>query len=116
MTPGAERSVVDIAWDVRVKMGFAENDRQVLAPIIEALLTERTARVSAEARLSLALKVVEAAKEWKRGKEWADQNPGKLIKSSMTSEEAGEVMTFYFDKERKLIEALASFDQTGGSA
>lgn len=42
--------------------------------------------------------------EWKRAKDWADQNPGKLIKSSMTSEEASEVMTFYFDKEKKLME------------
>ena len=58
--------------------------------------------------------LIEAAREWKESKEWAGQNPRKMLSSSMTGEEAAEVMKFYFDKERALLDIIDALDEIDG--
>lgn len=59
-------------------------------------------------------KLIEAAREWKESKEWADQNPHKMLSSRMSGEEAAEVMKFYFSKERALLEIVDLLDSIDG--
>lgn len=59
-------------------------------------------------------RLIETAREYKESKAWASQNASKLLSSSMTSEEAGEVMEHYFDKEAALLEAIDELDRIDG--
>lgn len=58
--------------------------------------------------------LIAAAYEYKESKAWAAQNSSKLLSSSMTGDEAAEVMHFYFDKECNLLEAIADLEKIDG--
>lgn len=58
--------------------------------------------------------LIAAAYEYKESKVWADQNSSKLLSSSITGEEAAEVMRYYFDKETNLLDAITVLEEIDG--
>jgi len=53
--------------------------------------------------------VLDAAVAWLKSRDWAHQNPKKLLSSRMTQDEAAETMREYFSKEYALKDAIASY-------
>lgn len=58
--------------------------------------------------------LIAAAYEYKEATYLAGQNPSKLLSSSMTGDEAAEVMVHYFDKETNLLDAITVLEEIDG--
>ena len=65
-------------------------------------------------REDIIQQLIEAAREWRKSKFWAAQNASLMLSSSITNEEAGQIMIHYFDKESALIDILDKLNEIDG--
>jgi hypothetical protein len=101
-TSKAKEEALNCIKRYRPTYGFDERETVLAIAVALSLRDKKIERME---------KVVEAAKEWKKGKDWADRNSELLLSSKMSTQEASIVMDNYFNKEKELLLVLEEYEK-----